>query len=34
MVENKKTKLSQITNHDFIISFRYKHIIEKEILEN
>lgn len=33
LVENKKTKLSQITNHDFIISFGYKHIIEKEILE-
>jgi len=32
-VENKKTKLSEITNHDFIISFGYKHIIEKEILE-
>ena len=33
LVKNKKTKLSQITNHDFIISFGYKHIIEKEILE-
>ena len=24
LVENKKTKLSQITNHDFIISFGYR----------
>ncbi len=33
LVENKKTKLLEITNHDLIISFGYKHIIKKEILE-
>lgn len=33
LVENKKTKFLEITNHDLIISFGYKHIIKKEILE-
>ena len=33
LVENKKTKLLEITNHDLIISFGYEHIIKKEILE-